>query len=184
MVQSQAIFVDRDGVLNRALVRQGKPYPPDSLDDLVVLEGVPEAVTDLRRHGFRVIAVTNQPDVATGKQKREVVEAMNDVLRQRLDLDDVEVCYHTDAHECACRKPRPGMLLEAARKWSIDLKNSFLVGDRWRDIEAGRRAGCRTFLIDYQYHERPAEKPDWVVPSLLEASRIILSLLPSGGSCS
>jgi D-glycero-D-manno-heptose 1,7-bisphosphate phosphatase len=169
------VFLDRDGVLNGVVLSQGRPYPPASLDDFAILPGVPQAVHALRDAGFRLIVVTNQPDVATGRQRREVVEAMHRHLRERLPLDDVKVCYHVDADDCRCRKPRPGMLLEAAREWSLRLEESFLVGDRWRDIAAGKAAGCRTILIDGHYAERRAESPDATVASLLEASRFILA---------
>jgi D-glycero-D-manno-heptose 1,7-bisphosphate phosphatase len=176
--RGRAVFLDRDGVINRAVVVDGRPYPPASLEQLEILPGVPEAVEAFRRAGFRVLVVTNQPDVATGRQDRAVVEAMHQALRSRLALDDVSVCYHTDAHDCPCRKPRPGMLLEAARKWSVRLSASFMVGDRWRDIEAGRRAGCRTVWVrgDRDYRERLPHDPHWTVRSLLEASRIICPL--------
>ena len=153
----QAVFLDRDGVLNRAIVREGKPYPPTKLAELEILSGVPEACAALREAGFLLIVVTNQPDVARGTQRRELVEAMNRALSSRLPLDDIRVCYHDDADCCLCRKPKPGLLLEAARDWHIDLSASFMVGDRWKDIEAGRNAGCKTVFIDRGYAEgRPA----------------------------
>jgi D-glycero-D-manno-heptose 1,7-bisphosphate phosphatase len=178
----RAVFVDRDGVLNRAVVVDGRPYPPASLERLEVLPGVPDAVAAFRRAGFRVIVVTNQPDVAAGRQSRAVVEAMHHALRSRLGLDDVYACFHTDAHACPCRKPRPGLLLDAARKWSLYLAASFMIGDRWCDVEAGHRAGCQTVWVrGQQYRERPARDPHWVVGSLLEASRIICPLAPAPG---
>jgi D-glycero-D-manno-heptose 1,7-bisphosphate phosphatase len=173
----RAVFLDRDGVVNRAVVVAGRPHPPATLDALELLPGVTEAAAALHAAGFRLLVVTNQPDVATGKQTRAVVEAMHQSLRQRLPLDDVYACFHTDADDCACRKPRPGMLLEAAARWSVRLEASFMVGDRWRDVEAGRRAGCRTFWVrgEQDYLERQPDAPDWTVGSLLEASRIILA---------
>jgi D-glycero-D-manno-heptose 1,7-bisphosphate phosphatase len=171
----RAVFLDRDGVVNRAVVVDGRPYPPSSLEQLEILPGVPDAIASFRKSGFRIIVVTNQPDVATGRQAREVVEAMHDSLRARLPLDDIYACYHTDQHACACRKPKPGMLLDAACKWSVQLDASYMVGDRWRDIEAGHRAGCKTIWVrgDEDYHEPAARDPHWTVRSLLEASRII-----------
>lgn len=171
----RAVFLDRDGVVNRAVVREGKPYPPDTVDELEVLPGVADAIAALRAAGFLVVIVTNQPDVATGRQTRAVVEAMHDRLFCELGVDDIRVCYHTDADGCSCRKPRPGMLVEAARDWHIDLTRSHLVGDRWRDIAAGRAAGCTTHLIDYGYAEPAANAPDHRVPSLSEAAGIILA---------
>jgi D-glycero-D-manno-heptose 1,7-bisphosphate phosphatase len=180
-----AVFLDRDGTINAAVVRAGKPYPPASLDELVVLPGAREAIAAMHGAGFRTIVVTNQPDVALGKQRRDVVEAINQALRSALALDDVRVCYHADADACHCRKPKPGLLLDAARDWRIDLERSFMVGDRWRDVDAGRAAGCRTILIESGYAEQRSE-PDFSVSSLAEACTIILRAPtrggPSGGS--
>lgn len=171
----KAVFLDRDGVLNASVIRQGKPYPPDTLDELAILPGVGKALLDLRAAGFMNIVVTNQPDVATGKQRIEVVEAMHKQLREELSLDDVKVCYHTDDQKCDCRKPNPGMLLEAAKDHGIDLGQSFLVGDRWRDVAAGQAAGCGCFFVDYEYQEQRPKKPYVAVKSLPEAASLILS---------
>ncbi len=170
----RAVFLDRDGVINRAVVRDGKPYPPATLEAFELLPGVPEAVAALRAAGFLVIVATNQPDLATGKQRPEVVQAMHDRLRRELAVDDIRMCVHVDADGCICRKPRPGMLTEAARDWAITLADSVMVGDRWRDIEAGRAAGCRTVFLDYGYAEKRPESPDVILSSLAEASRWIL----------
>lgn len=170
----RAVFLDRDGVINRAVVRNGKPYPPASLDDFELLPGVESAILALRKVGFLIIVVTNQPDVATGIQLQEVVEEMHRKLLSTGLYDDVKACYHTDADGCGCRKPKPGMLFEAAREWQIDLKRSFMVGDRWGDVASGKTAGCFTFFIDHSYQEKGVEKPDAVVGSLLEAANLIL----------
>ena len=168
------MFLDRDGVINRAVVRDGKPYPPATLDAFELLPGVKSTTKALRKANFLIIVVTNQPDVATGVQQRDVVEAMHQQLLAKGVCDLVKSCYHTDADNCDCRKPKPGMLLEAARQWHVDLTQSFMVGDRWRDVAAGKAAGCYTFFIDYQYRERCADKPDAVVASLEEAGGLIL----------
>lgn len=180
----RAVFLDRDGVLNRALVRNGRPYPPSNLSELDILPGVPEALVRLRAAGFRLIVVTNQPDVARGRQTRETVEAIHATLRAELVLDEIRVCYHDDADGCRCRKPAPGLLLDAARDEQLDLPSCFMVGDRWRDIEAGRRAGCTTVFIDYGYAERQPADPRITVKSLAEASVWIAStqLNEGGGS--
>ena len=170
----RAVFLDRDGVINRAVVRDGKPYPPDTIDAFELLPGVERATLALRNAGYAIVIVTNQPDVATGVQSREVVEAMHSKVRAAGLCDDIKVCYHTDADGCDCRKPKPGMLIAAAREWEIDLARSFMVGDRWRDVTAGKAAGCYTFFIDYEYQERLADNPDAVVTSLEEAAAIIL----------
>ncbi len=171
----RAVFLDRDGVLNRAIVRNGKPYPPASIEQLEIPSDVPDALQELKGHGFELIVVTNQPDVARGTQSRQVVEQMNQRLKSLLPLDDVFVCYHTDQDKCTCRKPQPGLLLQAAKKLNIDLLGSFMVGDRWGDVEAGQNAGCRTILIDNAYDDRPpAKTPDLCVDSLSQAVRWII----------
>ena len=172
-----AVFLDRDGVINRVLVREDKPYPPQTLQELDVLPGVPYAISNLKRAGFRIIVVTNQPDVATGVQQRDVVEAMHAHLLDTLEIDEIRVCFHVDSDGCSCRKPRPGMLLDAVQVWGIDIEQSYMVGDRWRDIGAGKAAGCRTILLRNTYDEQQAENPDAVVDSLLEATKFILNNL-------
>ena len=154
----RAVFLDRDGVLNRAVVRDGKPYPPMSLDELTILPGVPDAVAKLKAAGFVLVVVTNQPDVARGKQSRDVIESMNARLLDQLALDEILTCYE-DGDDCRTRKPNPGLLLDAAVKHDVALPLSFMVGDRWRDVEAGRRAGCRTVFIDYGYREKKPDHP-------------------------
>jgi D-glycero-D-manno-heptose 1,7-bisphosphate phosphatase len=170
-----AVFLDRDGVINRAVIRGQRPYPPDRLEDLELLDGVVEAAVALRGAGFALVVATNQPDVATGRQRREVVEAMHEQIRALVPLDAIKVCYHTDANGCACRKPKPGMLLEAAAELSVDLTRSFMVGDRWRDVSAGSAAGCRTILVGDGYGETFPDAPDASAGSLREAAGLILS---------
>ena len=178
---NRAVFLDRDGVINRVVLREGRPYSPQSLDEMEILPGVGEAIEELSDAGFRIIVVTNQPDVTRGLQQRDVVESMHAHIRSLFEIDDLKVCYHDDSDGCACRKPKPGMLLEAAARWSLDLGRSFMVGDRWRDIEAGKAAGCKTVLVEGSYSERQAESPDAVVASLREASDLILSDAVNGG---
>ena len=172
---NRAVFLDRDGVLNQAVIREGLPYPPASLADLVLLPGTREACLALRGAGFRLVIVTNQPDIARGTQTREAVDAINGRVQRELRLDLVQVCPHDDRDDCACRKPKPGMLTDAASDLGIDFSHSFLVGDRWRDIEAGRRAGVRTVWIDCQYRERRPDRPDRTVQNLAQAADWILN---------
>jgi D-glycero-D-manno-heptose 1,7-bisphosphate phosphatase len=172
-MSQRAVFLDRDGVINRTIVRNGRPYPPSNLSELEILPGVPQALLSLRAAGFRLIVVTNQPDVARGTQTREAVEAIHTALTAQLALDDVRVCYHDDADRCFCRKPTPGLLLDAAREAQLDLVSCFMVGDRWRDIEAGQRAGCMTVFIDHGYAEKRPEGFHAKVKSLYEASEWI-----------
>jgi D-glycero-D-manno-heptose 1,7-bisphosphate phosphatase len=170
----RAVFLDRDGVINRAVVRNRKPYPPADLAALEILPGVGAGIDRLKACGFAIIVVTNQPDVATGVQTLDVVKEIHDSLRARLGLDDIFVCYHVGADNCDCRKPKPGMLVAAAEKHDIDLTHSFLVGDRWRDIDAGNAVGCQTYFIDYDYEEPLSTPPDKIVASLEEASADIV----------
>ena len=142
-----AVFLDRDGVLNRFIDRNGVPSPPISLDDFELLPGVRDAVDRLKDAGFVLVVVTNQPDIARGTQEPSVVDAMNQVVIRELGIDAVLVCPHDDADDCVCRKPKPGLLLEAMDRFDIDRDRSFMVGDRWRDVSAGRAAGCRTIQV-------------------------------------
>lgn len=174
----RAVFLDRDGVINHCVVRDGKPYPPESLAEMRIIAGVPESLVSLRQAGFLTIVVTNQPDVAAGKQSIETVQAMHKRLRDELPLDDIKVCYHGDADGCACRKPKPGMLLEAAREFDIDLARSYMVGDRWRDVAAGQAAGCASFFLDYGYREKRPDPPYIAVKSMAEAGVRILTGFP------
>ena len=171
----RAVFLDRDGVLNRAIIRAGRPYPPGNLTELQIPEDVPQALRILKKAGFLLIGVTNQPDVARGEQSRETVESIHAFLQKNLPLDEILVCYHDDRDECECRKPKPGLLYQAARRHGIDLAASFMIGDRWKDVEAGQRAGCITILLDRQYTEKEPERPpDYRVRFLSEASGCVL----------
>jgi D-glycero-D-manno-heptose 1,7-bisphosphate phosphatase len=170
-----AVFLDRDGVLNRTDVVDGVPKPPRTVDDFTLLPGVEEACAALGAHGFLLIVVTNQPDIARGAQTLDVIERMHGELRRRLPVDDIYMCPHDDHHNCACRKPRPGMLVAAAAVHGIDLARSVMVGDRDRDVEAGRAAGCRTVFVDGGYGKRPVPDADLTVRSLREAVPWIIS---------
>ena len=165
---------DQISVINRAEVREGKPYPPAKLEVMELLPGVPAALQALHAAGWMLIVVTNQPDVARGTMPRDVVEAINEHLHQTLPIDEFRTCYHDSGDGCNCRKPLPGALLAAAREHDIDLGRSFMVGDRWRDVEAGQRAGCKTVFIDCGYAEKQPESYDYKVHSLQEAATIIL----------
>jgi D-glycero-D-manno-heptose 1,7-bisphosphate phosphatase len=172
----RAVFLDRDGVLNGVTVRNGKPYPPRSLAELEILPGVNAGLRLLRQAGFLLIGATNQPDVVRGLAQRETVEAMNARLLAELELDEIRTCWHDDADGCACRKPKPGMLLDAARERQIDLVSSYMLGDRWRDIEAGQAAGCRTVWLRAPYAERgPSSPADFVADRFEPAVRWVLN---------
>lgn len=174
----RAVFLDRDGVLNEVVLHAGKPHPPASLAELRLIPGVEACLADLKRLGFLLIVVTNQPDVARGTQTAAAVNEMHAFLASCLPLDDICVCFHDDDNRCTCRKPKPGLVLQAAQKYGIEVRESFLIGDRWRDIEAGQRAHCRTVFINTGYAEKLPDVPanfeatslrdavDWIVTNV------------------
>lgn len=167
-----AAFLDRDGVINRSVILNGRPCPPASAEQLEVLPGVPEALQRLAGAGYALVVVTNQPDIARGATTRADVDAIHSRLRRLLPLDEFRLCPHDDADGCDCRKPKPGLLTQAPQ---YDLAASVMVGDRWRDIEAGRAAGCgTTILVDYGFDEPVPHEPDVRVGSLLEAVNWLL----------
>jgi D-glycero-D-manno-heptose 1,7-bisphosphate phosphatase len=170
----KAIFLDRDGVINRSEVINGVPKPPTSIETVQFLEGVRVAVKLLQFHGYEIVVITNQPDVARGNITRSEVEAINAYIGTTLGIHHFYTCFHDDIHVCNCRKPLPGLIYQAANDLGIDLKRSFVVGDRWRDIHAGQSAGCKTYFVDHNYEERRPKKPFTQVMSLLQAAENIL----------
>lgn len=181
MKAKRAVFLDRDGVLNESLAGpSGGRRPPSGLHELVLAAGVHDACRELRSLGFILIVATNQPDVARGTQLREVVEAINQHLNKEVGFDDIRVCYHDDADGCVCRKPKPGLLLAAARERRIDLASSFMIGDSWRDVEAGQRAGCATILIQSGQADPISLEPTVRVDSLENAVRWIRDRVDRG----
>jgi transaldolase len=171
-----AVFLDRDGVLNDSGVIDGLPHPPETLAELRIIPGAVEACHQLREAGLLLVGVSNQPDIARGKVTRGVVDAINDEVTRRMGLDALLVCPHDDVDHCDCRKPLPGLLLRAARIMDIDLSRSVMVGDRWRDVEAGRRAGCATIFVDNHYREAKPGSADVVAQGLKEAVPYILEM--------
>ncbi len=173
-----AVFLDRDGTLNRQVIRDGKPYPPQTVDEFKLFDGVPAACGELAAAGYILVVATNQPDVGRGTQSQAVVEAMHAMLQSLVpSLSRIEVCYapglgKTDRR----RKPEPGMLLDAAAALGLDLKRSWMVGDRWRDIDCGQRAGVRTVFIDFGYAEELRAAPNFRVTSFPEAAATILAV--------
>jgi len=175
----KAIFLDRDGVINQAYIFDSKPYPPKNIKELIILPKTAESLLRLSKAGYKLIIITNQPDVARGNIHKKEVDAIHQYLLLTLCLDAIFTCFHDDEQKCKCRKPLPGLIIEASRIYNIDLKKSYVIGDRWKDIEAGHQAECATFFIDYQYNERKPEYSEFQVNSLQEATNIILN-----GKCS
>ena len=170
----RAVFLDRDGVINKSLVLNGIPIPPRSLDQLEILPGVIEGLEILRKSEFELVVVTNQPDVPRGQMLKSIVEAIHMNLEAELRIHHFYTCFHDDKDDCQCRKPKPGLLKQAAGELNLNLQGSFMVGDRWRDVLAGQSAGCRCFFIDNLLDERQPVPPFIRVSSLFEAAQLII----------
>lgn len=170
----RAVFLDRDGVINANVQRDGKAVAPTTFAEFRILPGVEDAIRRLKEAGFLIVVATNQPDLRTGRTPQSEVDAMHAEIQRRAPVDAIKVCAHIDADECDCRKPKPGMLLEAAGELNIDLSSSFMVGDRWKDIAAGQAAGCLTFIVESGYEQSNPIKAHKIVPSLAEAADVIL----------
>ncbi len=178
-----AVFLDRDGTLNRQIIRDGRPFPPTNLDQFALFPDVPAACARLAAAGFTLVVATNQPDVGRGTQSRAMVEAMHARLRALVpQIEHIEACYASGLDQAAPpdrrRKPEPGMLLDAALALDLDVSRSWMVGDRWRDIDCGQRAGVRTVFIDFGYAEELHAQPDYIVRSFAEAAAVILTAPP------
>jgi D-glycero-D-manno-heptose 1,7-bisphosphate phosphatase len=177
-VARPAVFLDRDGVINRVVVRNGLPYPPSHIEEFELYEDVSDGCARLKAASFLLVVITNQPDVGRGTQSHEAVEAMNMKMQSMLSLlDRIEVCYHAGecyGQPCDCRKPRPGLIFRAVAELNIDLKRSYVVGDRWRDVDCARAAGCRAIFIQRGYKEALRDAPDFTVANFNEAVSAIL----------
>jgi len=173
----KSVFLDRDGVINKVYIKDGLPRSPNSSNELKILPGVRESIIKLKKLNFICLMVTNQPNVSRKKIDKNSVIQMNNFLKNEIALDDIFVCYHDDSDNCNCRKPKPGLLLQAGKKWDVDFKKSFMIGDRWKDIQAGEKVGCKTIFLDYKYNEKKPKKPDFVSDSLLNAAHIIEKLI-------
>jgi D-glycero-D-manno-heptose 1,7-bisphosphate phosphatase len=172
---NKAIFLDRDGVINHTVFRMGKPRAPYTFEEFSFIDGVSASIKAFKEAGYLIIVVTNQPDVSRGWVSRAQVDLINDHVKSCLPVDEIMACFHVDQDDCQCRKPRPGMLIEASKKWGIDLSQSFMVGDRMSDVEAGLKANCKTVLITDTLFSESETRPYYKCASLLEASFWIIS---------
>jgi len=174
----RAVFLDRDGVLNRAVVRDGHPFPPSGVEAFELHDDVIAGCARLKAANFLLVVITNQPDVGRGRQNRETVEAMHLKMQSALpSLDRIEICYHAGKRygdPCDCRKPRPGLILRAAAELKIDLAASYVIGDRWRDVDCAHAAGCRAIFIQRDYEERLRELPHFTVQNFNDAVNALL----------
>lgn len=149
---SRAVFLDRDGVINSVIFRDGRPASPRRLEEFTWEKGVRAALTTLKSYGYVLLVTTNQPDVARGYLSEDMLDAMTEQLYSDIPIDAIWICPHDKGDGCECRKPKPGMLLDAAKTWGIDCNRSYMVGDTWKDMDAGRAAGCTTILLDRPYN--------------------------------
>lgn len=174
-MKTKAVFLDSDGVINTAIIRDDKPVAPRNLAELEIPAEVKPALDRLKAAGYLLICVTNKPDIERGLMTEAELNSIYDAIRQQLPLDYVFFCYKENSD---CYKPKPGMLLEASQKYHIDLNQSFMIGDRWRDIEAGQNALCKTIWIDRHYKEKKPDPPaDYTAGSLKEATDWILNTI-------
>lgn len=154
--KKRAVFFDRDGVILKTIIENGKPRPPYSISEYKeksgIISGAKEAVEKVKGLGFLAILVTNQPDIAYGNISREDWQWIQGQLKD-IPFDDAFFCFHGRDDGCECKKPKPGLLLEAARKWNIELTKSFVVGDTEVDAGAAKAVGCKTILLDYSYNK-------------------------------
>ena len=166
----KAIFFDRDGVINKVVFRNGnyqKPIAPWNINEFKIFPGIKKSFCNLKNLGFKIFVVTNQPDIAKGIIDSCFVSRLNKIILQELPVDEIAVCPHEDKNMCDCRKPKPGMIVSLSKKWGVDCKNSFLVGDSWKDIEAGETAQCTTMLLERHYNTHV--KADYKIKNLCQA---------------
>lgn len=173
-MKQKAVFFDRDGVLNEAIIRDSRPYSPSDISELRIISSALDSLTRLKANDFIIIVITNQPEVARGGILRENVEVINNHLIASLPIDKIYSCYHDDEDGCSCRKPLPGLILKGALEFNIDLKKSYLIGDRWRDIGAAQAAGIMSIFINFHYDEIRPTNHFYEVVNLLEAVNIII----------
>jgi len=169
IVKKRAAFLDRDGVINKSILENGLPKPPSNIDDVIILDGVIESIEILFKNNFIPIVITNQPDVARGNKLITEINLINTRISKFTKIQHFYSCFHDDLDKCNCRKPKPGMILQATSELDIDVSKSFLVGDRWKDIEAGQKMSISSYFIDYEYPESRPKMPFTKVRSLLEA---------------
>lgn len=173
MSKKKAIFLDRDGVINRSFVKAGKPLAPLFLKDFKIFSGVENALKNLKKKNFLLFVVTNQPDIKSGRLKLSTLKKMNKILIDQLNIDEVFVCVHDDNDFCICRKPKNYFLEYAIKKYSISRRKSFLIGDRKKDILAGLKSNLKTIFINKNYKEDKPTKYHFECNSLVESLKFI-----------
>ncbi len=150
----KAVFLDRDGVINEVVWRNGQPASPRNLKEWKLNEAWLPIMASLKEQGWKIFIVTNQPDVARKLLDWEQLDQMHQEIVSKFPIDEIAVCPHDDQDNCSCRKPKPGMLLQLAEAWEIDLAHSWFIGDTWKDMSAAKAAGCKTILLAASYNEK------------------------------
>tara|TARA_B100000900_G_scaffold314045_1_gene272880 strand:+ start:477 stop:1013 length:537 start_codon:yes stop_codon:yes gene_type:complete len=168
------IFLDRDGVINEPVLINNNPHPPKSSEELIITQSSKEAIKLLQKNSYEIIVVTNQPDVTRGKTTKDAVYAINKKISEICNINHFRICFHDDSDKCNCRKPKPGLLIDASKEFKFNLEKTFMIGDRNKDIIAGQRAGCKTIFIDRRYKEEKPYKCDKIVDNLLQAVLYII----------
>lgn len=169
---AKILFLDRDGVVNQVMVKDGKPMPPQTLDEFSYVPGIFELCDRAKKDGFLIVIVTNQPDISRGLVEDTMVDQFHKKIMRELPIDEIIVCPHDDMHHCDCRKPKPGMLLRALQKYNARKEDCWMVGDRWRDVEAANAAGVPVIWIDYGYDERRPTTAEYIVSDLSSIVRL------------
>ena len=173
-MQNKAVILDRDGVINEVNLINSLPHPPASIADLIIIAGVEEAIMKLKQNGFLIFCLTNQPDVARGQTPRHKVDEINEKITAMIGIDELYTCFHDDDDKCICRKPKPGGIHYFIDKFNLNLRQTYMVGDRWKDIDAGNAAGCKTIYIESDYAEPEPQSFDFSCKSLFAATEYIL----------
>lgn len=169
-----AIFLERDGILNMERLEGTHAAPPMVLEQFQLNHEALEPLQQLKAAGFLLIATTNQPLLSGGTLLRQELDRMHTLLRKSFSLDDIFVCPHDSSDFCPCRKPKPGLLTEAAFKWHINLDKSYVVSNKWQDSEAARAAGCTSLMIQSPFNGKGHH--DIVLPSLSAVAERILRI--------
>jgi len=175
-IKKKAVFLDRDGVINEVIYRDGseKPSSPWDFEEFRLIPGIKRSLEELNKMGFYLFVISNQPDISRGLVKEGTTERINNIISEELPITEIRVCPHDDYHNCNCRKPKPGMIFELSKKWKIDLEESFLIGDNWKDIEAGKSAGLTCIIIDMAYNK--SVDADYRAEKIEKAVELINSL--------
>ena len=173
---NKAFFFDRDGIVNKSVLIENKPYPPKNIDDVIINEEIKDLMCYLKGR-YYVFVITNQPDFSRGKVKKKDIQLVNSYIQNRLPIDEICTCFHDNHHNCNCRKPKIGFFKYLQKKYSINMKSSFMIGDRKSDIDAGNNAGCKTIFVDFNYNETKPDNQTFTVSNLSELKILVKEIM-------